>query len=148
MILKGIHPLLSPDILHLLARMGHGDDLAIVDANHPAETVAAGKPLVRCPGVAVDAMAEAVLTLLPLDDFTADPIRFMEAVDAPDAAPEAVRDIENAARRAGFAGAFARLERFAFYEAARSAFGVIQCGDARFYGNVLIRKGAIEGARP
>lgn len=149
--LKGIDPLISADILHILARMGHGDELAIVDANHPAEKIAGGTTsglLVRCPGVAVDRMLAAVLTLLPLDGFTDDPLRFMEVVGDARALPEAVRDMQAAARAAGFEGVFGTLERFEFYAAARSAFAVIQCGDPRFYGNVLIRKGALEGARP
>jgi L-fucose mutarotase len=148
--LRGVPDLLSPDILHLLARMGHGDDLAIVDGNHPAETIARSTTsgaLVRCPGVAVDAMLAAVLTLLPLDDFTDDPIRFMQPVGGgPE--PEAIRDLQRAARASGYDGAFAALERFAFYDAAKAAFGVIQCGDPRFYGNVLLRKGALPGPRP
>jgi L-fucose mutarotase len=145
--LKGLHPLLSADILYLLARMGHGDDLAIVDLNHPAETVATATTsgvLIRAPGVRVEAMLAAVLTVLPLDTFTDDPVRFMQPVDAGDTLPEAIRDMQQATRDGGFAGAFSMLERFAFYEAARASFGVIQCGDPRFYGNVLLRKGAIE----
>ena len=145
--LKGLHPLLSADILYLLARMGHGDDLAIVDLNHPAETVAAATTsgvLIRAPGVRVEAMLAAALTVLPLDTFTDDPVRFMQPVDAGESLPEAIRDMQRVARDGGFAGAFSMLERFAFYEAARCSFGVIQCGDPRFYGNVLLRKGAVE----
>jgi len=144
--LKGIDPLLSPEILHLLASMGHGDDLAIVDANHPAETIAAktvtGR-LIRLPGIRVEAAAAAALTLLPLDDFTDDPVRFMQVVDKPEEVPPAVADLLKAIRAAGYAGRFVSLDRFTFYGAARAAFGIVQCGDARFYGNVLLRKGAI-----
>lgn len=144
--LKGIDPRLPPDLLYLIARMGHGDDLAIVDANHPAETVAASTmtgELIRLPGLNVDDVLEAVLTLFPLDDFTDDPVRFMAVVGQPDERPAAVRAMEQVARRAGFAGDMPRLERFAFYAAAKSAFGVVQCGERRLYGNVLIRMGAI-----
>ncbi|WP_284179634.1 RbsD/FucU domain-containing protein [Rhabdaerophilum sp. SD176] len=144
--LKGIDPRLSPDLLHLLARMGHGDDLAIVDANHPAESVAASTvtgELVRLPGLAVDSVLEAVLTLFPLDDFTEDPVRFMQVVGDPEAHPEAIQSMELVARRAGYAGPFHALERFAFYAAAKSSFAVVQCGEQRLYGNVLIRMGAL-----
>ena len=144
--LKGIDPRLPPDLLHLLARMGHGDDLAIVDANHPAETVAAATvtgELVRLPGLTVDSVLEAVLTLFPLDDFTDDPIRFMQVVDKPEERPEAVQAMERVARQAGYAGRFQMLERFAFYAAAKSSFAVVQCGEQRLYGNVLIRMGAL-----
>src|SRR4029453_4829374 len=127
--------------------MGHGDDLAIVDLNHPAETVATATTsgvLIRAPGVRVEAMLAATLTVFPLDTFTDDPVRFMQPVDASDTLPEAIRDMQRAARDGDFAGEFGMLQRFAFYEAARGCFGVIQCGDPRFYGNVLLRKGAIE----
>ncbi len=144
--LRGIDPRLSPELLYLLARMGHGDDLAIVDSNHPAETVAASTvtgTLVRLPGLGVDAVLEAVLSLFPLDDFTPDPVRFMQVVGRPDDKPEAVRAMEQVAYRAGFGGPFHALERFAFYEAAKGAFAVVQCGERRLYGNVLIRMGAL-----
>lgn len=149
--LKGIDPLLSPDLLWVLAAMGHGDDLALVDLNHPAETIARSTTtgrLVRLPGITVDRALGAILTVLPIDTFTTDPLRRMQVVGAADALPEAVRDLEQTARSAGYTGTVATLERFAFYEAAKRAFAVVQCGDPRFYGNLLIRKGAIEGPRP
>lgn len=149
--LKGIDPLLSADLLWVLAAMGHGDDLAVVDANHPAETIAAStttRRIVRLPGVAVDEAVAAILTLLPLDAFTPDPVRTMQVVGDPSAVPEAVADITTAVRAAGFGGSMLALERFAFYEAARAAFAIVQVGDPRFYGNVLLRKGALEGQKP
>ncbi|CAN1554406.1 FucU Fucose dissimilation pathway protein FucU [Rhabdaerophilaceae bacterium] len=150
--LKGLHPLLSPDLLHLLGSMGHGDDLAIVDANHPAETVAAATitgTLIRLPGLSVDAVLAAVLSVLPVDDFADDPIRFMQVVGHPEAVPEAVAAMQRVARGAGFSGGFATLERFDFYNAAKAGFGVVQCGELRLYGNVLIRKGVVApGAAP
>jgi L-fucose mutarotase len=146
--LRGIHPLLSADLLHVLARMGHGDDLAILDANHPGETVAASTTsgqLIRLPGVRTDDLAAAVLTLFPLDQFTDDPVRFMEVIDHPDEMPVSVAAIQAAVRKSGYGGKFASIERYAFYEAAKKSFAAVQCGDARFYSNVLLRMGAIEG---
>jgi L-fucose mutarotase len=146
--LRGIHPLLTADLLHVLARMGHGDDLAILDANHPGETVAASTTsgqLIRLPGVRTDDLAAAVLTLLPLDQFTDDPVRFMQVIDRPDEMPVSVAAIQAAVRKSGYVGKFASIERYAFYEAAKKSFAAVQCGDARFYSNVLLRMGAIEG---
>jgi L-fucose mutarotase len=146
--LRGIHPLLTADLLHVLARMGHGDDLAILDANHPGETVAASTTsgqLIRMPNVRVDDLAAAVLTLFPLDQFTDDPVRFMQVIDRPDELPISVAAIQAAVRKSGYAGNFASIERYAFYEAAKKSFAAVQCGDARFYSNVLLRMGAIEG---
>jgi L-fucose mutarotase len=147
--LKGIDPLLSADLLHLLASMGHGDDLALVDANHPASTVArfttSGR-LVRLPGVTMERAARAVLSVLPLDDFTPDPVRRMQVVGEPDVVPEVQRLVQaEIDRAAGRHLPLAGIERFAFYTAARQAFGVVQAGDPRFYGCFLLRKGAIAG---
>ena len=90
MMLRGIDPILSPDLLWVLASMGHGDDLALVDANHPAEAIAratvSGK-IVRLPGVAIDRAARAILSVFPLDGFVEDPVRRMEVVGAPDEIP-------------------------------------------------------------
>ncbi len=149
--LKGLDPLLSPELLHLLARMGHGDDIAIVDLNHPAETVASATTsgvLVRLPGVAVERAVEAVLSLLPIDDFSDDPVRLMAVAGEPETTTPAMSDILTQLSRSGYRGKAVRLERHAFYQAASGAFGVVQCGDPRFYGNVIIRKGAIDGTRP
>lgn len=149
--LKGLHPLLSPELLFLLARMGHGDDLAVVDQNHPADSIAASTVsgvLVRLPGVAVDRALDAILSVLPIDTFSEDPVRLMEVVGDPGATPSAMADIQAALARAHVHAEPVRIERFAFYRAARAAFGVVQCGDPRFYGNALLRMGAIEGPRP
>jgi L-fucose mutarotase len=146
--LKGIHPLLSADLLHVLARMGHGDDLAIIDGNHPAETVASGTTtgqLVRLPGIRVEDALAAVLTLFPIDDFTDDPVRFMQVVGKPDELPPTVGAMQGVLRRSGYEGKFTSLERYAYYEAVKGSFAVVQCGDARFWGNVILRMGAIEG---
>jgi L-fucose mutarotase len=150
-ILKGLDPLLSPELIYLLARMGHGDDLALVDLNHPAEAVARQTTtgtLIRLPGIAVDRALAAILTVFPIDDFTPDPVRVMEVVGDPAATPPAMADLLATLAGSDFNRPVDRLERFAFYAAARASFAVVQCGDPRFYGNILIRKGAIEGPRP
>lgn len=146
--LKGLDPLLAPDLLHVLAAMGHGDDIALVDANHPATSIATATisgTLVTLPGIPVDRLLGAVLSVLPIDDFTEDPVRFMQVVGAPETVPEAVLAMQATARMAGYAGAFATLERQDFYAAARRAFAIVQCGETRLYGNVLLRKGVVHG---
>jgi L-fucose mutarotase len=147
--LKGLDPLLSADLLWILAAMGHGDDIAVVDGNHPAETIARATTsgrLVRLPGVAMERVVAAILTVLPIDDFTDDPVRRMEVVGKPDEIPPvqwAVQSVIDAA--AGKPLPLHGIERHAFYAAARGAFAVIQCGDPRPYGCFLIRKGVIAG---
>jgi L-fucose mutarotase len=145
--LKGLDPLLSPDLLWVLAAMGHGDDLLLADANHPAETIARATTtgrLIRLPGVSADRALRAILTVLPIDDFTPDPLRVMQVVGDPEAVPPAVEAMMREARTAGFSGRIESLERFAFYGEAKAAFAVVQTGDTRFYANLLLRKGAVE----
>jgi L-fucose mutarotase len=145
--LIGLDPLLSPDLLWVLAAMGHGDDLALVDANHPAEAIAratASGRLVRLPGVRIERAARAILSVLPLDDFEPDPVRRMEVVGDPGALPEVQRAVGAVVE--DLAGPpMAGLERHAFYAAARRAFAVVQAGDPRPYGCFLVRKGVIAG---
>jgi L-fucose mutarotase len=150
--LKGLDPLLSADLLWVLASMGHGDDLAIVDGNHPAERIARATTsgrLVRLPGVAIDRAVRAVLTVLPVDDLQPEPVRRMLVVANAAEVPEVQRGVQGEIDRAlGKPSPMAGIERFAFYEAAKRAFAVVQCGDARPYGCFLVRKGVIAGGRP
>jgi len=146
--LKTLDPVLSPDLLWVLAAMGHGDDLALVDANHPAEAIArstvSGR-LVRLPGLRMGRAAAAILSVLPIDDFEPDPVRRMEVVGDPQHVPEVQREVQAALDHAVSGIAVAGLERFRFYEAARRSFAVVQVGDARPYGCFLLRKGVIAG---
>ncbi|GGG33155.1 hypothetical protein GCM10008026_12280 [Chelatococcus composti] len=147
MMLKGLDPLLTPDLLWVLAAMGHGDDLALVDANFPAETVArrttSGR-LVRMPGLTMACAAEAVLSLLPIDTFVDDPVRRMEVVGDAVTLPPIQQEVQQVIdRAAGRALPLAGIERYAFYEAASRAFAVVQVGDMRPYGCFLIRKGVV-----
>lgn len=140
--LKGIHPLLGPDILHLIAAMGHGDELVIADANFPAVSVA--RRLVRFDGVDVTRALAAILTLLPLDQYVYKPAAVMAVVNDSDATPETYADfIGVIAAAEGKPPDLERVERFAFYERARGAFGVVATSDARLYANIIIKKGVV-----
>jgi len=144
-VLKGIDPLLSADLLWVLAAMGHGDDLALVDANHPAERIAratASGRLVRLPGVSVARVARAILSVLPIDSFEPHPLRRMEVVGDPAALPPPQREV---LALLGPGGAMQGIGRFAFYAAAEKSFAVVQAGDPRPYGCFLLRKGVIAG---
>lgn len=141
--LKSIHPLISPDLLHALAAMGHGDSLVIADANFPAASVAAatvvGRPLI----VAADAPAvmEAILTLMPLDTFEPGPAVGMQVVGEADAVPQVVAEMSALVAAEG--AAWSTIDRFAFYERARTAFCVVQTAERRFYGNAILVKGVV-----
>ncbi len=140
--LKGIDPLLAPELLHALAAMGHGDELAVVDANFPAVSVA--RRLVRLDGVPAPRALQAVLSLLPLDTFTDTPAAVMAVVGDPAAVPPPVREFQPIVdAAAGRPVRLVALERFAFYERARAAFAVVATGDTRAYGNILVTKGVV-----
>jgi L-fucose mutarotase len=139
-VLKGLHPLISPPLLQVLAEMGHGDELAIVDANFPAATMA--KRLVHMPGLPAPHVLEAVLTLLPLDDFVESPAAIMQPADA--TRPPVVAEFQTLLDRAASGPVrIEAVERFAFYQRATAAFAVVATGEARLYGNILLRKGVI-----
>jgi L-fucose mutarotase len=138
--LKGIDPLLTPDLLRALAAAGHGDRIAIVDANFPAARLA--RRLVMLPGSAAPRVLEAVLSVLPLDTFEPDPVAVMQVVNEPDAMPPPVAEFRTVLARHAAPPPVA-LERRAFYNAAAEAFVVVQSGERRFYGNVLLTKGVI-----
>jgi L-fucose mutarotase len=119
--------------------MGHGDDLVIVDANYPAQ--ASGVPVLDFPGISATAMTEAVLSVLPLDDFVDKPAAVMKA---PNDTPAIYGEFEAVIEVAeGHKIAVDPLERFAFYDRATEAFAVIRTGERRLYGNIILKKGVI-----
>jgi L-fucose mutarotase len=140
--LKGLDPLLGPDLLAILRGMGHGDELAIVDANFPA--AASAKRLVRLDGIAATRALDAVLSVLPLDDFVDSPATRMAVVGDAAAIPEICREFDECIGKAvGRPMILAAIERFAFYQRTREAFAVVATGETRLYGNLLLRKGVI-----
>lgn len=147
--LRNLDPVLSADLLWVLAAMGHGDDLALVDANHPAETIARATTsgrLIRLPGLTMARAARAILSVLPIDDFEPQPARRMLVVGDAAAIPEVQAQVQAELDRAsGRSLPLAGIERFAFYEAAKASFTVVQVGDPRPYGCFLFRKGVIAG---
>ena len=139
--LKGIDPVLSPDLLHVLRSMGHGDEIAIVDANFPAATNA--RRLIRLDGVTAPTTARAILSLLPLDDFEPDAAFRMAVTGDASAVPPVVGEFQQLLERSGYARPIAPVERFAFYERARNAFAIVATGETRLWGNLILKKGAL-----
>ena len=145
--LKGLHPLLHADLLHALASMGHGDELAIVDANFPAAAVA--RRLIHLPTPSAADALDAILTLLPLDIVASPAALTMQVVGDPLAIPQPVQEFAHVLARHGAAsGALGSLERTQFYARAREAFAVVRTGDLRPYGNILVVKGVINAYNP
>ena len=140
--LKGIDPLLNAELLHILAGMGHGDELAIVDANFPAVTNA--KRVVRLDGVSAPRALAAVLSLIPLDEFVEAPAATMQVVGDPNAVPEVVKEFHEVANKAeGKKVSVESIDRFAFYDRVKTAYAVVATGEGRLYGNVIVKKGVI-----
>ena len=135
--LKGIDPLLGPDLLHCLASMGHGDAVVIADANFPAATLA--RRLIDLTGADAPTAVRAILGVLPLDSFVAEPALAMAVVGDPAAVPEIVAEFARIVAPAPLG----RLERQAFYERAREAFAIVRTGERRFCGNLILIKGVI-----
>ena len=144
--LQGISKLLTGDLLKALCDMGHGDELVIADANFPGETVA--RRLIRCPGVSGTDLLRAIAPLIPLDAYSPAPALVMQLTDSDRAKgmPDPAIWGEYEAILREHYGADTRvntIERYAFYERARSAYLVIQTGEERIYGNLLLAKGVI-----
>lgn len=140
--LRGIHPLLTADLLHVLASMGHGDEIAIVDANFL--TISVGRRVVALPGADAPSALGAILTVFPLDTVVSPAVFTMEVVGDRKAVPAPVADFGDVFSGHGLANvAPVALERNAFYARARDAFAVVRTGEMRPYGNVLLVKGVV-----
>jgi L-fucose mutarotase len=145
--LKGIHPLLTPDLLHVLAAMGHGDEIAIVDANFPAARL--GPRVIELAGASAPEALGALLTVLPLDTHNVPPALTMQVIGDPEAVPEVVGDFAAVFTDFGLADCeIGALERRAFYERARDARALVRTGELRPYGNILLVKGVIDRYEP
>ncbi len=135
--LKGIPPVISPDLLKILAEMGHGDELVISDAHFPAYSV--NDQVLRADAVSSPELLAAILKLIELDQYVEKPVVMMapvpgDAVD-PEIAAECRAVLGKDADRIDF------VERFAFYERTKRAYAVVVSGEGRKYGNILVKKG-------
>ena len=139
--LKGIPHILSPDLLHALLAMGHGDEITIVDGNYPGES--AGPRLIRADGHSGTELLEAILTVMPLDDFVPDPAIVMQVVGDAGQRPPVVVEYEKIVARFEPAMKLNSLERFAFYKRANAGYAMVQTGEQRLYGNIILKKGVI-----
>jgi L-fucose mutarotase len=138
--LKGISPLLSPELLGVLHRMGHGDDIVLADAHFPGETF--GRRLIRADGLRIAPLLDAILPLFELDVYVPDPVAMMAAVPGDRLDPAVEATYRTAIdRHAPSTPPIARIERFAFYDRAREAFAVVMTGETAKYGNVILKKG-------
>jgi L-fucose mutarotase len=143
--LKGIPKVLSPELLKVLCEMGHSDRLVIGDGNFPSESVGKDSIVIRMDGHGVCEILEAILQLFPLDTYVEQPVKLMQVlpgdpVETPiwDSYKEIVSKVD-----ARGDSAIGQIERFAFYEEARSAYAVIATGESALYANIMLQKGVV-----
>ena len=144
--LKGIPPILSPELLKALCEMGHGDELVIADGNFPSHSVGKNAIVIRADGHGAAEMLEAVMKLIPLDAYVDKPAALM-AVAPGDTCPtpeiwSIYREILN--RYEPEHSDVEMMERFAFYERAKKAYLVIATGETAIYANILLKKGVVK----
>ena len=140
--LKGISPLLSPELLKVLAEMGHGDELVIADGNFPSVSMA--RRLVRADGHGVPPLLDAILALFPLDSFVERPAALMSVVPGDPTKPTIGEEYRSIVRRheKGFTD-FEMVERFAFYARAKEAYAVLATSEAALYACIILKKGVL-----
>jgi L-fucose mutarotase len=145
--LKGLDPILNADVLYALKSMGHGDELVVADLNFPSDSVARDSELghlLRLENVTAARAIRGILSVMPLDSFVDFPVRRMEIAGNPDELPDVQAEVQAEIDAAeGKVLPMGSIERFAFYEAARKAYCVIQTGERRFYGCFILKKGVI-----
>ncbi|WP_200583909.1 L-fucose mutarotase [Klebsiella variicola] len=132
--LKTISPLISPELLKVLAEMGHGDEIIFSDAHFPAHSM--GPQVIRADGLRVSDLLQAIIPLFELDSY-APPLVMMAAVEGDALDPT----VEQRYRQALSAQAPVRIDRFAFYDRAQKAFAIVITGERAKYGNILLKKG-------
>ena len=143
--LKGLDPLLTPELLMRLAAMGHGEWVAVVDANFTAELLSQGKPVVRLPGHSLARVSRAVLSVMPLAADVAQPAVYMHVCQSePTHRTIAQHDLVQVLVKDGLdPERVEAAERYAFYDKVRAASLIVQSGEPTAYGNALLCKGVI-----
>lgn len=143
--LKGIPPIISPMLLKVLCEMGHGDTLVIADGNFPSESVGKDAIVIRLDGHGVPEILDAILSLIPLDQYVDKPVGLMDRVpgDAADVSIwqkylEILKKHENKDFES-----IQMYERFEFYDEAKKAYAVIATSERSQYANVILKKGCV-----
>ena len=138
--LKGISPLISPQLLEVIARMGHGDELVLADAHFPGETF--NSRVIRADGLRIPYLLGAILPLFELDSYVPHPLVMMAAVEGDHLDPGVERSyMEQIIKTNPQMPAIERIDRFTFYERAKNAFAVVMTGETAKYGNIILKKG-------
>ena len=141
--LKGISPIISPELLKILMEMGHGDELVIGDGNFPAASNA--RRLVRLDGHGVPEILDAILQLFPLDTYVEAPVALMQVTPGDPCRPAIWKTYHELADRHEVREVpFEMVERFAFYDRAKTAYAIVASGESALYANIILRKGVVK----
>lgn len=143
--LKGIPKILSPELLKVLCEMGHSDRLVIADGNFPAESIGKNAIVIRMDGHGACEVLEAILQVFPLDTYVEHPVNLMEVMPGDPVETPIWKEYEEIVEKADERGkkVIGQIERFAFYEEARSAYAIIATGEGALYANVMLQKGVV-----
>ena len=138
--LKGISPVLSPELLACLCQMGHGDEIVLGDAHFPGHTLNAN--VLRADGIRISTLLEGILPLFELDSYVEAPLAMMAAVEGDQLDPAVESEYRKSIKPyVESPPKIARIDRFEFYVRTRSAFAVVMTGETCRYGNILLKKG-------
>jgi|YNPBryunderm2012_1023409.scaffolds.fasta_scaffold09534_3 L-fucose mutarotase len=136
--LKGISPLISPELLKVLCEMGHGDEILLADANYPAESC--GPKVIRADGLDIPSLLEAILKLFPLDTYVNENVILMSPEKGK---PPIWERYEEVLKASGEDVRIVTLSRFDFYDRARKAYAIVATGERALYANIILKKGVI-----
>ncbi|MGI5899741.1 MAG: L-fucose mutarotase [Christensenellales bacterium] len=141
--LKNIPTILNPELLKILMEMGHGDEIVIGDGNFPAASM--GRRVVRCDGNGACEVLDAILRLFPLDQYVEKPLTLMALTPGDDVNPVIWEEFKRIAEKHEPENCkFEHMERFAFYERAKSAYAVVSTGEGALYANIILKKGVVK----
>ena len=143
--LKNIPPILSPELLKVLCEMGHSDRIVIADGNFPAESMGKNAIVIRADGHGVPELLDAILQLFPLDTYVEKPVSLMQVMKGDNAETpiwDTYKEIVSKYDDRGNA-AIGEIERFAFYEQAKTAYAIIATGETAIYANIMLQKGVV-----
>lgn len=142
--LKGIPRIISPELLKILCEMGHGDRIVLADANFPVESVGKNAKVVRCDGHGICELLEAILKLMPLDEYVDQPVSLMAVVPGDNVETPIWEDYAMIIRDlADVVDGITLLERFEFYKEAQKAYCIVATGESAQYANIMLQKGVI-----
>jgi L-fucose mutarotase len=140
-VLKNIPPILSPELLKVIAEMGHGDELVLGDGNFPSAALA--QRLVRADGHGIPELLDALLQFFPLDTFVECPVALMDTGD-PNLRPPVWQEYSKCILRREGDHRVELVERFAFYERTKNAYAVVASGETELYANIILKKGVVQ----